>query len=88
MDQISTRIGQEASHVSVPDEMEPSANKMMMLNAEFREKQSQLQTLIEQRKAKYVSAFFFASCFLENLSNSFLALCGICDLFCVFFMNY
>ena len=54
MAQISTRIGQEASHISVPDEGKPSMNKMMMLDAEFREKQNQLQTLIEQRKAKYV----------------------------------
>ncbi|CAB4036746.1 1-phosphatidylinositol 4,5-bisphosphate phosphodiesterase gamma-1-like isoform X3 [Paramuricea clavata] len=52
MAQISTRIGQEASHISVPDEGKPSVNKMMMLDAEFREKQYQLQTLIEQRKAK------------------------------------
>ena len=57
MELISTRIGEEASHVSVPDEAEPSLNKMMMLDAEFREKQNQLQTLIEQRKAKYVCLY-------------------------------
>lgn len=58
MDQISTQIGQEASHVNVPDEAALSLNKMTMLDAEFREKHGQLQTLIEQRKAKYATSLF------------------------------
>ncbi|XP_028391934.1 1-phosphatidylinositol 4,5-bisphosphate phosphodiesterase gamma-1-like [Dendronephthya gigantea] len=52
MEKISTRIGEEASQITVHDEAEPSMSKMMMLDAEFREKQNQLQTLIEQRKEK------------------------------------
>ena len=57
MNQISNRIVEDASNINGPDDSEPSMNKMMMLDAEFREKQNQLQTLIEQRKAKYVMFF-------------------------------
>lgn len=53
MKQISTEIGQEASQLNMPsDETEPSLGKMRMLDAEFREKQNQLQMLMDQRKAK------------------------------------
>ena len=48
MEQISRRIGEETSR----DDADPSLNRLMMLDAEFREKQNQLQTLIEQRKEK------------------------------------
>ena len=51
MEQISTAIGKEVTQVAQPDEAGILVGKMKMLDAEFREKQNQLQTLIEQRKA-------------------------------------
>ena len=66
MEQISTKIGVEASHISAPDDAEPSLDNMMRLDAEFREKQNQLQTLIEQRKEKYV---IFSCWIIVQLQN-------------------
>lgn len=67
MEKLSTRIGEEASHISAPDEAEPSLDNMMRLDAEFREKQNQLQTLIEQRKEKYViSCWLTVQLYNEN----------------------
>lgn len=52
MEQLSTQIGKERWHVAVPDDSGLNDGKMRMLDAEFREKQNQLQMLIDQRKAK------------------------------------
>lgn len=63
MEQISTKIGEEASHIA-PNDAEPSMDNMMRLDAEFREKQNQLQTLIEQRKYVFFSCAKHCSCSL------------------------
>ena len=69
MEQISTKIGQEASHIA-PDDAEPSVANMRKLDEEFREKQNQLQTLIEQRKYVFFSCAKYCFCSLcETFDN-------------------
>ncbi|XP_046843382.1 1-phosphatidylinositol 4,5-bisphosphate phosphodiesterase gamma-1-like [Xenia sp. Carnegie-2017] len=51
MQQITTRIGQEASHINNSEES-LELSTMKMLDNEFREKQIQLRTLLAKRTAK------------------------------------